>query len=316
MIISINWLKDIINYTLSPQELEGLRTGVQAYVDGNMADARKTFAHVTEQFPEGIASDRAYLGRAKIERAYAAYDVPRRILEAVIRKNRDYESIMLARRSYRDLQQEVFHATNASRSELENSYSVYEQTSWWNLFSKIKNYNQYKTAKTNYESLLISSKQFDPIFSMTNITTPIPTGNRPIQQEPIGLPGPSPQEPPAQATGAEAVKGAFSTVLPQAQKPPAYIPAQATVVTETPEPTPIAQVEPPEPETSAPATTAPAAGSTKPVSELTLDEARERYLSLYEELKQALKGDDLELKRKLQEEYRRTLLHYNQLRGK
>jgi hypothetical protein len=311
---SIRSLMDNASSKVSPQELQGLKISVQAYVDGNLGDARKYFTQVTEQFPEGIASDRAYLGLAKIERAFGAYDVSRRILEAVIRKNRDYESIMLARRSYRDLQQEVFHASNASRDEMENVYSMYQQTSWWSIFSKIKSYNAYKTSKTNYESLLISSKQFDPIFSMTNITTPIPTANQAVEQAPVAPPSTQPQ-PPAQSSGAESVQEAFATVLPQTIKPPTYIPAQsAGVVAQIPEP--VTQVEPTQPETPAVITTAPAASSKKPISELGLDEARESYLRLYEELKQALRGDDLELKRKLQEEYRRTLLRYNQLRGK
>ena len=74
--------------SIRPQELQALQVAVQAYTDGNLGDARRHFSAVTERFPEGVATDRAYLGLAKIERAYGAYDVFRRILEAVIRKNR------------------------------------------------------------------------------------------------------------------------------------------------------------------------------------------------------------------------------------
>merc|ERR1711879_351769 len=78
---SIKSLVDNANSRVSGKEMDFLRGGVQAYVDGNMSDARKIFTRVTEEFPESIGTDRAYLGLAKIERAYGAYDVSRRILE-------------------------------------------------------------------------------------------------------------------------------------------------------------------------------------------------------------------------------------------
>ena len=47
---------------------------------------------------------------------------------------------------------------------------------------------------------------------------------------------------------------------------------------------------------------------------MSIDEARVTYLSTYEKLKQALKGDDAKLKQKLQE-YRAALQRYNELRN-
>ena len=53
----------------------------------------------------------------------------------------------------------------------------------------------------------------------------------------------------------------------------------------------------------------------KPISKMSIDEARAAYLKTYEELKQALKGDDAKLKQKLQVEYRAALQRYNELRN-
>ena len=53
----------------------------------------------------------------------------------------------------------------------------------------------------------------------------------------------------------------------------------------------------------------------KPISKMSIDEARVTYLSTYEKLKQALKGDDAKLKQKLQVEYRSALQRYNELRN-
>ena len=332
---SIRSLVANANSRVSPQELDALKAAVQAYVDGNMGDSRKLFSAVTERFPEGIATDRAYLGLAKIERAYGAYDVSRRILEAVIRKNRDYESIMLARRSYRDLQQEVISSANTAQRDMDMAYAAYKQTSWWNIFSKIKLYNAYKDSKANFEGLLISSKQFDDIFAQTNISTPIPGGNVPGQG--AGEQGQQDPEVPgdvqAQIDGAltlDQLKAEVGNNLPPATQQPTFLnPAgqatQAAPVTAAPpvvaEPVVAAtppKVEPaPTPVATPPAQVdGPAASTEKPINEMSMDEARESYLTIYEKLKEALKGDDAKLKQKLQADYKAALQRYNELRNK
>ena len=63
---------------------------------------------------------------------------------------------------------------------METAYAIYKQIGWLNIFSKVRAYNAYKNAKANFEGILISSKQFDPIFSQVNMTTPLPEGNLPI----------------------------------------------------------------------------------------------------------------------------------------
>lgn len=175
--LSIRALIDNANSHVNPQQLGDLTRAVQAYVDGNLTDAREMFSNVTNKYGESVATDRAYLGLAKIERAYGAYDVSRRILEAVIRKNRDYESIMLARRAYQDLEREVNQAVGQSQMAMEAANARYESIGWLNVFQKIRAYNEYKDAKANYEGLLISSRQFDAVFTQANITVGLPSAS-------------------------------------------------------------------------------------------------------------------------------------------
>lgn len=328
---SIQSLVDNANAQVNPMELQALKGAVQSYVDGNLGDARKQFTEVTQGFAEGVATDRAYLGLAKIERAYGAYDVSRRILEGVIRKNRDYESIMLARRSYQDLLAEVTNATEASRQDMEMSYAAYKQVSWWNIFSKIKSYNRYKDSKANYEALLVSTKQFDPIFAQVNITTPVPDANMGGSQQNAdqnvpddvqnqidntltldelkahvgNMPAPAKQQPsflnPSGTPGVTSggVLNPPSTIAATSTVAP---PAETEVVTQPAPVTPPAQ------------TTAETQPQT-PISQMSLDEARDTYLKAYEDLKEALKGDDANLKRDLQQRYRSALTRYNELRS-
>ena len=288
----------------------------RSYVDGNMSDARRLFTDVTQRYSEGVATDRAYLGISKIERAYGAYDVSRRILEAVIRKNRDYESIMLARRAYRDLSQEVMRATALSKGDSEAAYATYKQTSWWNVFSKIRAYNDYKDAKANYEGLMVSTMQFDPIFSQVNISTPIPEGNVATSNQAQEIPG-TVEEQINETLSIDEVKKAFQTTLPPQQNQPSYLqPTGGTTVqtndaSSTPESQPAPLVTP---AVEIPSD-APAVSIAKPVETMSMDEARAHYLDVYNKLKVALKGSDNELKKKLQNEYRAALNRYNQLRN-
>ena len=313
---SIRSLVDNANSQVSPAEFNALQTAVQAYVDGNMSDARRLFTDVTQRYSEGVATDRAYLGISKIERAYGAYDVSRRILEAVIRKNRDYESIMLARRAYRDLSQEVMRATALSKGDSEAAYATYKQTSWWNVFSKIRAYNDYKDAKANYEGLMVSTMQFDPIFSQVNISTPIPEGNVATSNQAQEIPG-TVEEQINETLSIDEVKKAFQTTLPPQQNQPSYLqPTGGTTVqtndaSSTPESQPAPLVTPAvEIPSDAPAVSIP-----KPVETMSMDEARAHYLDVYNKLKVALKGSDNDLKKKLQNEYRAALNRYNQLRN-
>lgn len=323
--LSIQSLVDNANSKVGPKELEALQIAVQAYVDGNLGDARKHFSAVAANFPEGVATDRAYLGLAKIERAYGAYDVSRRILEAVIRKNRDYESIMLARRSYKDLQAEVNRSVSASQRDMDGAYAIYKQIGWLNIFSKIKAYNNYKDAKANFEGILISSKQFDPIFAQVNISTPIPEANIPDSSTQEGTDVEVPesiqkqidesltiQELAAQSTPyIPPVKQAnFLNPTTQLIKAVNPVPASNDLGLQTSNPT---QVKNPTEIDTSP-TVSPSL-DVKPISEMSLDEARSTYLAVYEQLKEALKGDDAKLKQKLQADYRSALQRYNELRN-
>lgn len=316
---SIKSLVQNANSRVSPAEFNALQSAVQAYVDGNMGDARKMFTDITQRFSEGIATDRAYLGLSKIERAYGAYDVSRRVLEAVIRKNRDYESIMLARRAYRDLGQEVMRATAISKRDSEAAYATYKQISWWNVFSKIRAYNDYKDAKANYEGLMVSTMQFDPIFSMVNISTPVPEGNLGAagQNQAEGVPE-QVEEQINETLSINEVRDAFSNTLPQNQAQPTYIPPTGNTIAEPsaiqnteqpPVPQPVAQSD-----DQAPAPV-PAVATTKPIEQMSMDEARAHYLDVYNKLKEALKGSDNKLKKDLQNQYRAALNRYNQLRN-
>ena len=65
----------------------------------------------------------------------------------MIRKNRDYESIMLARRSYKDLQAEVQRSVAASNRDMEATYANYKQIGWLNIFQKLKHTTLTKTLK-------------------------------------------------------------------------------------------------------------------------------------------------------------------------
>ena len=323
---SIQSLVDNANSKVSPQELQGLQLAVQAYVDGNLGDARKHFSAVADRFPESVATDRAYLGLAKIERAYGAYDVSRRILEAVIRKNRDYESIMLARRSYKDLQAEVHRSVAASQRDMDGAYAVYKQIGWLNIFSKIRAYNNYKDAKANFEGVLISSKQFDPIFAQVNISTPIPGAN-------ISGPGVQdgnevmvPEEVQRQIDDSLTIQelAAQSTpyIPPTKQasflNPSGQVNQTINIASETQDKmfqqvnTSSANVAPLSTVNDATPVASPV--PQKPVAEMNMSEAREAYLKIYEELKQALKGDDARLKQKLQVDYRAALQRYNELK--
>ena len=327
---SIKSLVDNANAQVRPQELQALQVAVQAYTDGNLGDARRHFSAVTERFPEGVATDRAYLGLAKIERAYGAYDVSRRILEAVIRKNRDYESIMLARRSYKDLQAEVQRSIAASNRDMETAYAIYKQIGWLNIFSKVRAYNAYKNAKANFEGILISSKQFDPIFYQVNMTTPLPEGNLPIgnsqnEAEPKLPPAieaeidnqldlnklanqTNPYIPPkkqANFLNPQGITGSnvqitsdqlISNINQQDEKIQQNSANEQDIATKVSESMTETEVQ-------------------KPISKMSIDEARVTYLSTYEKLKQALKGDDAKLKQKLQVEYRAALQRYNELRN-
>tara|TARA_Y100000589_G_C27185441_1_gene642448 strand:+ start:1434 stop:2822 length:1389 start_codon:yes stop_codon:yes gene_type:complete len=322
---SIKSLVNNANSKVSPQELQALQVAVQAYTDGNLGDARRHFSSVTERFPEGVATDRAYLGLAKIERAYGAYDVSRRILEAVIRKNRDYESIMLARRSYKDLQAEVQRSVAAANRDMEASYAVYKQIGWLNIFSKVRAYNAYKNAKANFEGILISSKQFDPIFSQVNMTTPLPEGNLPNdeQRNPVDpdVPGDVQTEIDnqltIQTTPYTPPKKQANFLNPQVNGNTIQITADQLLRDNTPENS-VEQKSNMDTQVTSPQnfsdTTQPKAA--KPISEMSLDEARVAYLDIYEKLKQALKGDDTKLKQKLQVDYRSALHRYNELRTK
>ena len=313
---SIQSLVQNANSRVSPAEFQALETAVQAYLDGNLGDARKLFTDVTQRYQEGITTDRAYLGLSKIERAYGAYDVSRRILEAVIRKNRDYESIMLARRAYRDLGQEVIRATNISKRDMETSYMAYKQISWWNVFSKIRAYNEYKDTKANYDGLLVSTMQFDPVFSMVNISTPVPEGNQPLRQSEQTEAVPEQVEQQIDQTlSIDEVRDAFSSALPQPNAQPTYVPSGGNVTADpviAPQPAPV-----PDPQVSQPAPEipAPAEATSKPVDQMSMDEARAHYLDVYNKLKEALKGSDNQLKKDLQNEYRAALNRYNQLRN-
>jgi len=321
---SIQSLVNNANTRVSPSELSALEGAVQAYVDGNLGDSRKLFTDITRRFGEGIATDRAYLGLSKIERAYGAYDVSRRILESVIRKNRDYESIMLARRAYRDLGQEMMRATAMAKRDSDASYAAYKQVSWWNIFSKLRAYNAYKDSKANYEGLMVSSMQFDPIFSQTNISTPIPEGNLPPRAENPDAEVPDQVEQQIDQTlSIDQVRDAFQNTLPAGQTQPTYVPSGDSVTANS---QPVAQPAPatdPAPVTEPaavpaqvpPVSDTPAQATQKPVEQMSMDEARAHYLKVYNQLKEALKGNDSELKKKLQNEYRAALTRYNQLRG-
>lgn len=315
---SIRSLVENANSQVSPAEFNALQTAVQAYVDGNMGDARRLFTDVTQRFSEGIATDRAYLGISKIERAYGAYDVSRRILEAVIRKNRDYESIMLARRAYRDLSQEVMRATAISKADSEAAYATYQQTSWWNLFSKIRAYNDYKDAQANYEGLMVSTMQFDPIFSQVNISTPVPEGNigAANQGQTEQIPG-TVEAQIDKTLSIDEVKKAFQTSLPDQQTQPSYLqPTVGTVAqnTQVPGASEVQPVPAVTPAVEIPASV-PAVANTKPIENMSMDEARAHYLDVYNKLKEALKGSDNELKKNLQNQYRAALNRYNELRN-
>ena len=327
---SIKSLVDNANAKVQPQELQALQVAVQAYTDGNLGDARRHFSAVTERFPEGVATDRAYLGLAKIERAYGAYDVSRRILEAVIRKNRDYESIMLARRSYKDLQAEVQRSVAASNRDMEATYANYKQIGWLNIFSKLKAYNAYKNAKANFEGILISSKQFDPIFFQVNMTTPLPEGNLPVgnnqsELEPevpanveaqiddqlnlnqlVSQTAPyTPPKKQANFLNPNVVNGSTVQITSEQLTNNTNIVDQKIQQSSVNDQTIATKVSEPISETVV----------QKPISKMSIDEARAAYLKTYEELKQALKGDDARLKQKLQVEYRSALQRYNELRN-
>ena len=329
---SIKSLVDNANSKVSPGELQALQVAVQAYTDGNLGDARRHFSSVTERFPEGVATDRAYLGLAKIERAYGAYDVSRRILEAVIRKNRDYESIMLARRSYKDLQSEVQRSVAASNRDMEAAYVVYKQIGWLNIFSKVRAYNAYKNAKANFEGILISSKQFDPIFSQINMTTPLPEGNLPIHDK----------QNPADSEVPEDIQAKIDnqlTIQQLADQTTPYTPPKKQATFLNPQGNKGSNIQITTDQflgsNSLQSPTAKASSTNtqnittnnnsgentkkeeaKPISEMSIDEARVAYLDIYEKLKQALKGDDAKLKQKLQVDYRAALQRYNELRNK
>jgi hypothetical protein len=332
--LSIRALVETANAQISPAQLDGLNRGVQAYVDGNLSDARQYFTEVTQMFGEGVASDRAYLGLAKIERAYGAYDVSRRILEAVVRKNRDYESIMLARRSYEDLLEEVNRATQAAQLESEMSYARYQQVGWLNIFEKIKTYNQYKEAKANYEALLISSQQFDPIFAQQNISTPISQANIPegAQIGPNGMTvAPTVSESvPADIEDKinstltmEELRAAFSsTILDEKQgsgvtagdmyAPIGYQPSSGSINQE-----PQLLISPAPTQTVEPTATEPQPVETPAVAKplpASLDEARQAYLDAYEELKGALRNDDAKARQEAQAKYQEALKIYNSMK--
>ncbi|PCJ20726.1 MAG: hypothetical protein COB02_04150 [Candidatus Cloacimonadota bacterium] len=309
--LSIQSLVGIANSKVTPQAYEMLNQAVQAYVDGNLSDARKIFSSVTETFGEGIASDRAYLGLAKIERAYGAYDVSRRILEGVIRKNRDYESIMLARRSYEDLKREVIQNSDNSRMTMEQSYARYKQVGWLSLFTKMKLYNQYKQDKQNFEALLISTKQFDMIFAQTNITATVPSGNVAANTNKPPTVDSKTEQQISDALSLEELKKALSNNIGE-QKPMTamyQMPTENITINQTE----TIIINPTQTETKLIAP-APAPVVKEPI--LTLDEARARYTSLYQELKDALKGDDNEKKLSLQRAYQKALKTYSNLKKK
>ena len=310
--LSIQSLTSIANAKVEPQAYSMLNDAVQAYVDGNLSDARKIFSSVTETFGEGIASDRAYLGLAKIERAYGAYDVSRRILEGVIRKNRDYESIMLARRSYEDLKREVIQNSDNSRMTMEQSYARYKQVSWWNLFTKMKLYNQYKQDKQNYEALLISTKQFDMIFAQTNITTTMPSGNVAANDNKPPTVDQKTEQQINDALSIEELQKAFAKTL-DAPKPIAInYQAPTKNVTINNSETVVINTKEVVTKVIAPPTQKEAA----PENEMTMDEARSKYMQLYKDLKEALKGDDNDKKLSMQRDYQKALKVYSDLKKK
>jgi hypothetical protein len=324
---SINSLVNNANAQVGREELDILKQGVQSYVDGNLADARQIFTSCTERFPGGVASDRAMLGIAKIERAYGAYDVSRRILENVVRQNRDYESIMLARRSYTDLMREVEHSAQSAQVAMDMAYAEYKQIGWLNIFSKIKAYNSYKESKANFEALLVSTKQFDPIFAMQNISTPIPTANQP-GMETNGSNGENQQNNQVPAEIEDKINGAltmdqlkaeFSNSImnqPRGLTSKDYVPVQ-----NIPEPTVTTVIEKPveEPEANVEIVPAPAPvqePTPAPAPAISLDAAKKAYLDAYEKVKQALKGNDMEARKQAQKEYQEALKQYNALRNK
>jgi len=324
--LSIRALIDNANQNVNPQQLADLTRAVQAYVDGNLTDAREMFSGVTNRYGESVATDRAYLGLAKIERAYGAYDVSRRILEAVIRKNRDYESIMLARRAYQDLEREVNQATSQAHMTMEAANQRYESIGWLNVFQKIRAYNDYKDAKANYEGLLISSRQFDAIFTQANITSGLPSASLP-PSEPASLPA----EVESQIDSALQLPPTAQTI----QQSKAPVP-QPMVTTENPHGSSLpwntqnantgsGVVATPPVQNSLPLPVPAQAGAPTPVAAsepvipalptISLDEARAAYTAAYEELRKALNGEDPAAKRAAQEKYQKALETYNLIRA-
>jgi hypothetical protein len=269
-----------------------------------------------------VATDRAYLGLAKIERAYGAYDVSRRILEAVIRKNRDYESIMLARRAYQDLEREVNQAVGQSQMAMEAANARYESIGWLNVFQKIRAYNEYKDAKANYEGLLISSRQFDAVFTQTNITVGLPTASlEPVKdattvpveidnqidsalQLPSGL-QPSANPVPQPMVTSDNLHG---TGLPWNTSNAA--PNNVVMPAATPTVAPVQAVTLPAPASAQPEVLIP-----RELPNMSLDEARVAYTQAYEELRKALSAEDPAAKKAAQEKYQSALETYNLIRA-
>lgn len=321
--LSINALIHTANARVDPQQMQDLTMAVQAYVDGNLSDARELFSAVTNKYPEGVATDRAYLGLAKVERAYGAYDVSRRILEAVIRKNRDYESIQLARRAYQDLEQEVNRSTGEAAQMMEMAYARYEEIGWLNVFSKIRAYNEYKDAKANYEALMISSRQFDQIFVQQNITTPVPEANLPDNDN-LDSSVPSDVESqidnildPGNTVATPAVIQPVVTAGSVTQNTGMFPVGDTSVRSIA---TPAVTVQPTVVNSTAiPAVETVATPAETPVTEriknMNMDEARQEYMKAYDDLREALKNNDPQARQEAQTRYQAALEQYNLLRA-
>lgn len=319
--LSIRALIDNANSHVNPQQLGDLTRAVQAYVDGNLTDAREMFSNVTNKYGESVATDRAYLGLAKIERAYGAYDVSRRILEAVIRKNRDYESIMLARRAYQDLEREVNQAVGQSQMAMEAANARYESIGWLNVFQKIRAYNEYKDAKANYEGLLISSRQFDAVFTQANITVGLPSASlEPVKEATVpaeidnqidsALQLPSGLQPSANPVPQPMVTSdnLHGTGLPWNTSN--ATPNNVVMSAATPTAAPVQAATLPAPATAQPEVVLP-----KELPNMSLDEARVAYTQAYEELRKALSAEDPVAKKAAQEKYQSALETYNLIRA-